>query len=212
MIVSHLYKFIFIKTLKTAGTSIEIFLSQFCGVDDIVTPIYPQEYKHFPRNYMDAHGRIKFYNHISAEKIKSELPQAIWNSYYKFCFERNPWDKTLSHYHMLNYRSGYKLSFDDYMSSQKFCLNYPLYTDQTRNNIIVDQVAKYENLNQELDNIFTRLGIPFESGLLNIQAKASYRQDRKPYSVFFSKDYEKYRQVVAQAFEKEIRLHGYTFD
>jgi len=39
MIISHKHKFIFIKTRKTAGTSIEIFLSQFCGKADILTPI-----------------------------------------------------------------------------------------------------------------------------------------------------------------------------
>jgi hypothetical protein len=39
MIASFLRNFIFIKTRKTAGTSIEIFLSGHCGPDDIVTPI-----------------------------------------------------------------------------------------------------------------------------------------------------------------------------
>jgi len=39
MIISHKHKFIFIKTRKTAGTSIEIFLSQFCGKNDTLTPI-----------------------------------------------------------------------------------------------------------------------------------------------------------------------------
>src|ERR1051326_1226986 len=39
MILSHRYRFIFIKTRKTAGTSIEIALSRFCGADDVITPI-----------------------------------------------------------------------------------------------------------------------------------------------------------------------------
>ena len=38
MIVSHEHKFIFLKTIKTAGTSIEAALAQICGPDDIITP------------------------------------------------------------------------------------------------------------------------------------------------------------------------------
>lgn len=39
MIISHEHKFIFLKTAKTAGTSIEIALSKFCGSDDVITKI-----------------------------------------------------------------------------------------------------------------------------------------------------------------------------
>ena len=39
MIVSHAKKFIFVKTRKTSGTSMEVSLSQVCGPDDIITPI-----------------------------------------------------------------------------------------------------------------------------------------------------------------------------
>jgi hypothetical protein len=39
MIVSHRHRFIFIKTQKVAGTSVEIALSKFLGPEDVVTPI-----------------------------------------------------------------------------------------------------------------------------------------------------------------------------
>ena len=38
MIVSHKHKFIFIKTRKVAGTSVELALSRFLGPDDVITP------------------------------------------------------------------------------------------------------------------------------------------------------------------------------
>ena len=39
MIVSHSRKFIFLKTRKTAGTSLEIALSKYCGPEDVLAPI-----------------------------------------------------------------------------------------------------------------------------------------------------------------------------
>ena len=45
MIVSHQHRFIFIKTQKTAGTSIEMALSSICGATDIISAISPIDEK-----------------------------------------------------------------------------------------------------------------------------------------------------------------------
>jgi len=37
MIISHRHRYIFIKTRKTAGASVELALVQSCGPDDIMT-------------------------------------------------------------------------------------------------------------------------------------------------------------------------------
>ncbi len=248
MIISHKYKFIFIKTRKTAGTSIEIFLSQFCGSNDILTPVLPQEEGHNSRNFKgffnpikeiishnpvvvtktlkDFIKRNKFYNHIPASRIESRIKNDIWNSYFKFCFERNPWDKTLSHYRWLNYSRGKNLTFDEYISARKkflnsfnlfsstigeknFCFNYPIYTDGLyHKKIIVDYIAKYEKLFEELTKIFGYLGIPFK-GKLEIQAKSNYPKENVTYKEFYT---EKQRDQIEKIFKKEIEMHGYTFD
>ena len=44
MIISHSRRFIFIKSTKTAGTSVEAALSNFCERDDVVTPL--GDYRH----------------------------------------------------------------------------------------------------------------------------------------------------------------------
>ena len=43
MIISHSRKFIFVKTYKTAGSSLEIALSKYCAKGDILTPLDGEE-------------------------------------------------------------------------------------------------------------------------------------------------------------------------
>ncbi len=202
MIISHKHKFIFIKTVKTAGTSMEVFLSAHCGDDDVVTPIQPPIEPHKARNFEG------FFNHMPAYLVQEKVSADVWNSYYKFCVERNPWDKVISQYCMLNQRSGGKLPFGQYMSGPDLPINFPRYMDQSGSRVIVDRVLKYENLMDELGETFRMLGIPFE-GSLNIDAKSEYRTDRRPYQEVFNAEQARY---IGMAFAKEIELHGYRFE
>jgi hypothetical protein len=229
MILSHKYKFIFIKTAKTAGTSIEVFLSRYCGPEDILTPITPPIEGHQPRNYegfinpipeiLERPGKFfsalqhsifsreKFYRHMPASEVQKRVPAEVWNSYFKFCVERNPWDKVLSHYHMHVAREGGSLSLDEYLARGRLPINYFRYTDRAGTKIIVDRVLRYENLMAELGEVFSQLDIPFD-GTLGVAAKSEYRTDRRPYRQVFN---DEQRRIVEKAFGKEIELHGYQF-
>ncbi len=202
MIISHKYRFIFIKTAKTAGTSIEVYLSQFCGPEDIVTPIFPKVEPHRPRN----HESGGFYNHMTALELRDRLAPEIWSGYHKFCVERNPWDKTLSHYHMLKARAGGALSLEEYFRNRNFCVNYGLYMDEAGRRM-VDQVLRYENLEGELGEVFNQLGVPY-GGHLPVRAKAEFRLDRRPYCEVLSPGQ---REEIAEIFSKEIALWGYRY-
>ena len=230
MIISHKYKFIFIKTAKAAGTSIEVFLSKQCGPMDIVTPIVPPIEGHQPRNYQGfinpipeiidrpaklfsvlrrtLTSREKFYNHMPASLVQRRVPARVWKTYFKFCVERNPWDKVLSHYHMHAARKGGSLSLDEYLTRGRFPINHFRYTDRSGSKIIVDRVIRYENLLAELGEVFSQLNVPFD-GTLGIKAKSEYRTDRTPYQEIFN---EEQRKIVEEAFAKEIELHGYRFE
>lgn len=57
MIISYLHNFIFIKTRKTAGSSMEVALATHAGPDDIVTPLGLKEEIERIRLYPDSHPR-----------------------------------------------------------------------------------------------------------------------------------------------------------
>ena len=156
----------------------------------------------------DLVHRKKFYNHIPAKTVRARIDSKTWRNYFKFSVERNPWDKTLSHYHMLNYLTGdnKKISLQDYFNNGSFCLNYPLYTDDT-GELLVDKIVHYENLDKGLKTIFDDLRIPF-NGTLGMHAKSNYRHDRKPYQKVYS---EHQKKIIEDIFRQEIQLHGYTY-
>jgi len=202
MIISHKHKFIFVKTVKTAGTSIEIFLSQHCGPLDVVTPIIPHVEPHSARNYEG------YYNHMPAHEIRDRIGLDIWNSYFKFCVERNPWEKTLSYYYMKNFRENNGLTFDRYLAGKEFPINFPKYTEPgSPNKIIVNRVLYYEHLMEQLGQVFQKLGIPFQ-GSLGVNAKSEYRIDRRPYQEVYTPEQAK---LIGNIFSHEILLHGYKF-
>ena len=204
MIVSHRHKYIFIKTAKTAGTSLELFLSKFRGPDDIFTPIYPIEKGHSPQNHRG------FHNHMSAKDIRSKLDPHTWNTYFKFCVERNPWDKTISHYYWTadQISTPTKPTFNEYLVRGNYCVNFPLYTEpDSGNEIIVDKVVRYENFIDSLSVIFDTLKIPF-SGNLGVNAKSRSRHDRGSYHEFYTNAQAK---LISKVFSTEISMHGYTY-
>lgn len=229
MIVSHRYRFIFVKTRKTAGTSLEVILSQLCGEEDVVTPVDPPEAGHRPRNHRgrfdplpelrlgygfgvtlrDLLDARRFWNHMPASRIRARLPPAVWRDYFTFTIERNPWDKTLSHFAMRRARSPGGLDFDDYLAQGDLCFNHPAYTEpHDPMRVMVDRVLRYETLDEELSDVLGRLGVPFQAPL-GVGAKGGYRSDRRPYQDVYT---PAQREIVEHAFRPEIALHGYTFD
>lgn len=237
MIISHKHEFIFVKTRKTAGTSIEYYLAPYCGPDDVLTMIDQGTVEgHEAQNHFGFFNPLKellefgpsadslettlddlldldrFYNHLPASRIKARVPKKIWDDYFVFCFERNPWGKNLSRYYMWRERTDSRdTSFDAFMTRGTYCLNYPLYMDQSSDDIIVDYVGKYEHLEDELDWIFSGLGIPFD-GSLDVSLKSHYSKPDASYSEVMRQQYPDYIDRVARIYRKEIELHGYTFE
>lgn len=229
MIISHKYQFIFLKTAKTAGTSVEIALSKHLGKDDIITPISaadesvrqrlgyrgPQHFKiplreqSFRELTAAFFGRRKqFYNHISGIEVRRLIGHETWNRYYKFCFERNPFDRVISLYYWCH-KTEPRPSLTEFLSSPQMNLltdrGISLYTDAD-GQVIVEKIGLYESLADDLDRIRRRIGIPEPLELP--QTKSSHRQDRRHYSEVIT---EIDRMRIEAMFQREMKLHHYEF-
>lgn len=133
MIVSHAHKFIFIKSRKTGGTSVEIGLSKYAGPEDIITPITPRdelvriEFGNPCQNFSSSRcgeveyveslrngevdylpGWVKksqvYFNHMTYSQIKELLPSEL-ETYHTVSIERHPFEKAVS---LANFLIGYK--------------------------------------------------------------------------------------------------------
>lgn len=233
MILSHKYKFIYIKTYKTASTSIETALSKILGEKDVITPASRELQQHRfearqAQNYRLDHpavpkrpffkrllGRperyyhpsVGYYEHMPAWRVKTYVGDEVWQEYYKFSFERNPWDRQVSFFHYKNKNRSTPLLFDDFLKWPKnsYVENFDLYSIDDE--IALDFVGRYENLEEDFQKITRIIGLGDDVTLpvTNVSRKAdapnSYRE-------FYN---EKNRLLIADWYKREIDFFGYEF-
>jgi hypothetical protein len=185
MLVSHTKKFIFLKTVKTAGTSVEIFFEEFC------TP-NKKEYGDGEQHrgagvskvgIVGARGSMKkrwikprFYNHMPAHELRKKLGKEVWSEYFKFTVCRNPFDALVSQFWF-----SHKSQTAEMLNShpEQIYLEFRQWLQKPRNNpnshvylidgvVAVDYFIRFEDLTQGLTDVCERLGI--EKSASNLQS------------------------------------------
>jgi len=101
---------------------------------------------------------------MRASSVKGRIPADIWQSYYKFTFERNPWDKVISFYFWYG-RSKQLPEFNQFVQNHRDfgTMDQVLPSDWTRytlhNDIIVDDVFDFDDLGGNLRLALSRAGV-----------------------------------------------------
>jgi hypothetical protein len=218
VIISHRHKFIFIKTRKTAGTSIEHFLLDHLGPDDAVIGGGRQNVhgRWNPTRELLSHPgpsnvkltlkqwrtRELYYQHMPAWKIRARVGPAVWDEYFTFCFERDPWDKLVSFYFWrTRNQADDRPDFETWVRATRTVSGWPLYTigDQPA----VDFIGRYENLHDDLAQALERIGLDATVELPRDKSGFRPTDDEQ---VTFSPTLEDW---VRREFRHEIALFGY---
>lgn len=225
MIISHTHKFIFVKTRKTAGTSLQEALERICGPQDVATPTGISEETYQPRNYKGLVNPVPYlmakprqhrkrrimkrtvtgeriFDHMHLSELLALSDSNKWSDYYKFCLERNPWDKTVSRYFWKYRGRPTRPDFETFVAHDKHVSDFDAYS---LNGVIgVDYVGNYGDLPKSIAHISEAIGreIP-----LPMYRNANTRQKRDYRDMYTPETREKIGEVYA----REIAAFGYNF-
>jgi hypothetical protein len=217
LIISFRHKFVFIKTLKTAGSSIEASLNEFLGAEDIATPIFPEVPGHVAQNFVSEAGRVR--NHGTALEARDLISSRGCNpdDFHFWSVEREPLDKCLSHYSMMRFspdHAKFKIRRPQTILMRYPILNWSTYvlmrsfpTDDVRlldttGNKAVGTILRYESLSRDLPHFLETLGV--RGFQLSATAKSGFRRGPKP------KVHEWQVDRIYKSFEVSNSITGYS--
>ena len=219
------HHFLFIHIPKTAGNSIQQVLDKYA--DENIVAVKPwqdgvEDFEIVSKKY----GTSK---HSTLREYRKILGKLDYKSLYKFTVVRNPWDRAISTYFYTkkyrqpqeninrpNYSGEIKFSKEEFIEildivspvTKWVCTdNRVLKLLKPHHNRLVktdiDFFIRYENLNDDFNQVCERIGIPFENpGIRN-------KIDREYYSDYYDAET---RDMVSRKFRDEIDYFGYEFE
>lgn len=234
MLVAHSHRFIFIKTRKTAGSSVEAALRGYMAPGDIITPLPAADlrgesryggpaaanYTHTglrarvqaalgqPGKRLFGLQRARFVAHSPAAEVRRKLDRAVWDGYLKIAIARNPYDMLVSLYfdERNNGRLPAGMSFDSFVRS-RFARPRNIDLCTVNGRLAVDVLLRYEQLEADLAALGARLGLgsgPAER-LAHLHLNSGKRASPR-IAAYYDADLQRY---VAARYADEFELFGY---
>ena len=160
-----------------------------------------------------------FRKHLTAKEIIKVIGQDKWDKAYKFAVVRNPWDKVVSQYkhnikNNVTNMAKKEISFKDWVAGTygKNKGKYYFYRPQMflpqvewlkdfEGKINMDKIIRFENLTDEMNQVFNTLGIHQELPHVNKTSKTNYRD-------FYDEETQK---IIADWFHEDMQAFNYTY-
>lgn len=225
MLISHRHRFIYTKTAKTGGTSVESFFERFCMPDGAWTQLHGRD------EHVSEHGIIGYrgpvppsgttwWNHMPASTIKAKVGAAVWESYFKFCVVRNPFEKCISAFcfqggdYQASPRVTEELRHENLGAEQIRFIGFlqhhaPVDRDKYMigRGFCLDAVIRYEALEDDIQKICDRIGVPYDPKYLPHFKRGIRPPDATVGSLYTKRS----RELVEKVFAFELRFFGYHF-
>lgn len=228
MIISHKHRFVFVKTRKTAGTSIELSISRYCGPDDLIGKVResdelmrgpgpgPQHHDRRARarefRPADARelARLRWPRravvraHTTAAHAQRLLGAETWERYVTFCVTRNPWDYVVSRLFWERHRhDDPTITVDQVLARWDPAWNWSAYT--VNDEVIVDHVIDMGDMVPGVTRVLAQCGIEFDGWLPKAKADTG-RNGAKATDVLEPRHVEQ----IAERCALEIARMGYS--
>lgn len=260
MLISHRKKFIYTKTYKTGSTSVEAYFEKYCMPDHIwelkkskkeneeydlstgsysawdIEQLVEKEELISPEGIIGYSGvnlsGQTWYNHLPASVLLSMLGTEIWNSYFKFCCIRNPFDKAISMFHwyiklceikkakqvfrehnpkfvsiklnMKDIRHDFKQwAFQGGLKSLQHDCKYYLINGK----ICMDYLIRFENLEDGIKHVCDILDVEYNRANL-LRLKSGVRPKDIPHNEYYDKELI---DAVTKIFSFELETFNYSY-
>lgn len=182
----------FIHNPKTAGLSIEEGL----GLMPVRTP--SKFRKWFTNNGQYSFGHLDVRKRLKSGAISKDF----YNSAFKFCFCRNPFDRAVSHYFYVRKKHSDKfspkVSFIDFtrtLGNYRFFRLQTYYTD----GLDFDFIGRFENLEEDFKKVAAIIG-------KSCQLREKNKTDHRPYWEYYN---DESIANIQQYYKKDFDFFGY---
>lgn len=211
MEISHSHRFIFVHVPRTGGRSISQALRPYSYPPRAPLARVPG-LRRFGAARIAALREAKW-GHLTALELRATLPAKVFDSYYKFAFVRNPWDWHVSIYNYVRQRPDHvdRELFTSFGNFERY-LDWSIHAQgaQLQSSYVLDDscdplvdfVGRYEKVGRDFARVCERIGV--ECSLAH-ENRSSHGDFRKYYT-------PRTRELVAEAYRKDIEFFGYEFD
>jgi len=211
--IAHKYKCIFVEVPKTGSSSIRAIIGKPPKAHLNLWQIKYELEHHWTRSrgIVNRFGQGCYL--MLPEKQRMELGEKCFQTYFKFGFVRNPWDRVVSLYERkegLQLKS--KMSFDDFINwiqySSSTCVHpvphrYQLdWFVDPHGNILADFIGRFERLEEDWRIVADKLRI--DKGLPHKNTNPR----KKHYTDYYT---DRTRQIIHDRFRVDIEHFGYAF-